>query len=107
MPKAQKPYRTARGTHHGMAERPQQHFETESPVTTADPRLADTLGLKAEDDYVPSAGTLASAEALTRLLEDGRPHSRAAVARYMNCRLRARLMLRSKLLRCVGRMALA
>jgi excinuclease ABC subunit B len=74
MPKAQKPYRTARGTHHGMAERPQRHFETESPVTTADPRLAETLGLKPDaDDYVASTGAPASAEALQRLLESGRP----------------------------------
>jgi excinuclease ABC subunit B len=72
MPKAQKPYRTARGTHHGMAERPQRHFETESPVTTADPRLAEAFAGK-EEDYVPSAGALASAEALQRLLEEGRP----------------------------------
>jgi len=68
MPKAQKPYRTARGTHHGMAERPQRHFETGSPVTAADPRLAETQGLKPEDDYVPSPGSLASAEALQRLM---------------------------------------
>src|SRR5271169_3661744 len=73
MPKAQKPYRTARGTHHGMAERPQQNFETGSPVTASDPRLAEAFGQKPEDDYVPSAGALASAEALQRLLETGRP----------------------------------
>ncbi|HXY90700.1 MAG TPA: DEAD/DEAH box helicase family protein, partial [Xanthobacteraceae bacterium] len=73
MPKAQKPYRTARGTHHGMAERPQRHFETESPVTTADPRLAEAFAGRPEEDYVPSAGALASAEALQKLLEEGRP----------------------------------
>ena len=78
MPKAQKPYRTARGTHHGMAERPQRHFETGSetgsPVTAADPRLAETLGLAPETgDYVPSIGSTASAEALQQLLETGRP----------------------------------
>jgi excinuclease ABC subunit B len=74
MPKAQKPYRTARGTHHGMAERPQRHFETGSPVTAADPRLAETLGLAPEtEDFVPSIGSTASAEALQRLLETGRP----------------------------------
>jgi excinuclease ABC subunit B len=71
MPKAPKPYRTARGTHHGMAERPQRHFETD-PVTAADPRFAETQGLKPEDDYVPSPGSTASAEALQRLLESGR-----------------------------------
>ncbi len=47
MPKAQKPYRTARGTHHGMAERPQRHFETGSPVTAADPRLGRDAGPEA------------------------------------------------------------
>ena len=74
MPKAPKPYRTARGTHHGMAERPQRHFETESPVTTADPRLGEALGLKPDtDDYIASTGAPASAEALQRLLESGRP----------------------------------
>jgi excinuclease ABC subunit B len=74
MPKAQKPYRTARGTHHGMAERPQRHFETGSPVTAADPRLAESLGLAPEaGDFVPSIGSTASAEALQQLLETGRP----------------------------------
>jgi excinuclease ABC subunit B len=74
MPKAQKPYRTARGTNHGMAERPQRHFETGSPVTAADPRLAESLGLAPEaGDFVPSIGSTASAEALQQLLETGRP----------------------------------
>jgi excinuclease ABC subunit B len=74
MPKAQKPYRTARGTHHGMAERPQRLFETGSPVTAADPRLAESLGLAPEaGDFVPSIGSTASAEALQHLLETGRP----------------------------------
>src|ERR1700688_2474684 len=74
MPKAQKPYRTARGTHHGMAERPQRHFETGSPATAAAPRLAEPLGLAPEtDDFVPSIGSTASAEALQRLIETGRP----------------------------------
>jgi len=76
MPKTPKPYRTARGTHHGMAERPQRDFETQSPVLTADPRLAEAFGKPEEAEYVPSAGATASAEALRRLLEEGRPEFR-------------------------------
>jgi hypothetical protein len=43
-PKTEKPYRTARGVSHGMAERPQRNFDS-PPVTGLDPRLASELGL--------------------------------------------------------------
>ena len=64
-PKTEKPYRTARGVSHGMAERPQRHFDS-PPVTGLDPKLASELGLThdSDADYVPSLGSAASAEAL-------------------------------------------
>src|SRR5690606_2338229 len=74
-PKAEKPSRTSRGVRHGMAERPQRHFEP-APVTGLDPKLAAELGLanEAEEaDYVPSLGATASADALKALIEEGRP----------------------------------
>ncbi len=75
MPKPQKPYRTARGVSHGMAERPQKAFEMPR-VPDADPELARTVGFqKPEDDndYTPSLGATASADALKALIEAGRP----------------------------------
>jgi excinuclease ABC subunit B len=74
-PKTEKPYRTSRGVSHGMAERPQRHFEP-APVTGLDPKLAAELGLTNETDeadYVPSLGATASADALKALIESGRP----------------------------------
>jgi excinuclease ABC subunit B len=73
-PKPEKPYRTSRGVSHGMAERPQRHFEP-APVTGLDPKLAAELGLSsdADTDYVPSLGATASADALKALIESGRP----------------------------------
>ncbi len=74
-PKTEKPYRTSRGVSHGMAERPQRHFEP-APVTGVDPKLAAELGLANEGDdadYVPSLGATASADALNALIESGRP----------------------------------
>ncbi len=74
MPKAQKPYRTARGVNQGMAERPQRLYEP-TPALETDPELAKTLGFKIEpqEDFVPSQGSTASAEALQKLLDEGRP----------------------------------
>ncbi len=70
--KTQKPYRTARGVSHGMAERPQAHFES-APVTGLDPKLAAELGIAPDEDtYVPSLGATASADALKELLATGR-----------------------------------
>src|SRR5688572_14925179 len=79
-PKPEKPYRTARGVSHGMAERPQRHFEP-APVTGLDPKLAAELGLTGENetDYVPSLGSTASADALKALIEEGRPEFREQV----------------------------
>jgi excinuclease ABC subunit B len=74
-PKPEKPYRTSRGVSHGMAERPQRHFEP-APVSGLDPKLAAELGLTNEADeadYVPSLGATASADALKALIESGRP----------------------------------
>ncbi|HEY7457867.1 MAG TPA: excinuclease ABC subunit UvrB [Xanthobacteraceae bacterium] len=73
-PKTEKSYRTARGVSHGMAERPQRHFEP-APVSGLDPKLAMELGLSGDNeaDYVPSLGATASAEALKALIEEGRP----------------------------------
>ncbi len=79
MPKPLKPYRTARGTHHGMAERGQRAFEP-APVTGLDPKLAVELGLAGDEtDLVPSLGATASAEALNALLAEGRPEFRHQV----------------------------
>src|SRR5581483_998677 len=77
MPKAQKPYRTARGVNQGMAERPQRLYEP-TPALETDPELAKTLGFKIEpqEDFVPSQGSTASAEALQKLLDEGRPEFR-------------------------------
>ncbi|HVT55790.1 MAG TPA: DEAD/DEAH box helicase family protein, partial [Xanthobacteraceae bacterium] len=74
MPKAQKPYRTARGVNQGMAERPQRLYEP-TPAVETDPELAKALGFKIEpqEDFVPSMGSTASADALKELLEGGRP----------------------------------
>jgi excinuclease ABC subunit B len=79
-PKTEKPYRTARGTTHGMAERPQRHFDS-PPVTGLDPKLANELGLTPDTDadYVPALGSTASAEALKVLLDEGRPEFRNQV----------------------------
>jgi excinuclease ABC subunit B len=78
MPKPQKPYRTSRGTHHGMAERPQRPFD--APAGTAiDPELARTGGFarpEADADYTPAPGSLASGEALKALIESGRAEFR-------------------------------
>ncbi|HEY8268850.1 MAG TPA: excinuclease ABC subunit UvrB [Xanthobacteraceae bacterium] len=84
MPKPQKPYRTARGVSHGMAERPQKAFELEqkSQVASLDPELARTAGFqKPEDDndYTPSLGSTASADSLKALIEAGRPEFRNQV----------------------------
>ena len=79
MPKPLKPYRTARGTHHGMAERPQRAFEP-APVSGLDPRLAAELGLAGDEtDLVPSPAAAASAAALQALLTEGRPEFRDQV----------------------------
>ena len=81
MPKPPKPYRTARGVSHGMAERPQRTFELE-PVGQLDSELVRAVGFakpEAEEDYVPSAGALASANALKALIEEGRPEFRGQV----------------------------
>ncbi|HWK01910.1 MAG TPA: excinuclease ABC subunit UvrB [Xanthobacteraceae bacterium] len=78
MPKKQpKPYRTARGVNQGMAERPQRLYEP-TPAVETDPELAKTLGFKVEpaEDFVPSMGSTASADALKELLESGRPEFR-------------------------------
>jgi excinuclease ABC subunit B len=79
-PKTEKPYRTARGVSHGMAERPQRHFDS-PPVTGLDPKLASELGLThdSDADYVPSLGSAASAEALKALIDEGRPEFRNQV----------------------------
>ena len=79
-PKTEKPYRTARGVSHGMAERPQRHFNS-PPVTGLDPKLASELGLThdSDADYVPSLGSAASAEALKALIDEGRPEFRNQV----------------------------
>ena len=79
-PKAEKPYRTSRGVSHGMAERPQRHFEP-APVSGLDPKLAAELGLTGESDadYVPSLGVAASADALKALIEEGRPEFKGQV----------------------------
>jgi excinuclease ABC subunit B len=79
-PKAEKPYRTSRGVSHGMAERPQRHFEP-APVSGLDPKLAAELGLTGENDadYVPSLGVAASADALKALIEEGRPEFKGQV----------------------------
>jgi excinuclease ABC subunit B len=74
MPKPQKPYRTARGVNQGMAERPQPLYEP-TPTIESDSELAKTLGFKIEpaEDFIPSMGSTASADALKNLLEHGRP----------------------------------
>jgi len=79
-PKTEKPYRTSRGVSHGMAERPQRHFEP-APVTGLDPTLAAELGLTGDNDadYVPSLGATASADALKALIEEGRPEFQGQV----------------------------
>jgi excinuclease ABC subunit B len=82
-PKPPKPYRTARGVSHGMAERPQRSFELEpqQPVSL-DPELARAVGFaKPEDesDYTPSPGAQASANALKDLLAHDRPEFRGLV----------------------------
>jgi excinuclease ABC subunit B len=79
-PKTEKPYRTARGVSHGMAERPQRHFDS-PPVTGLDPKLATELGLThdSDADYVPSLGSAASADALKALIDEGRPEFRNQV----------------------------
>ena len=79
-PKTEKPYRTARGVSHGMAERPQRHFDS-PPVTGLDPKLASELGLThdSDADYVPSLGSAASADALKALIDEGRPEFRNQV----------------------------
>ena len=84
MPKPQKPYRTARGVSHGMAERPQRAFELERQpqVANLDPELARTAGFQKpedENDYTPSLGATASADALKALIETGRPEFRNQV----------------------------
>jgi excinuclease ABC subunit B len=80
MPKpAQKPYRTSRGTHHGMAERPQQPFDAPAGAAVLDPELARAAGFtrpEVDTDYIPSPGSLASSEALKALIETGRPEFR-------------------------------
>ena len=74
--KAEKPYRTARGVSHGMAERPQMDFDASAPAPTLDPELARTAGFeKPQDlsDFVPSLGSTASANVLAELIKTGRP----------------------------------
>jgi len=77
MPNAQKPSRTARAVNKAMAERPQRLSEP-TPAVETDLELARTLGFKIEpqEDFVPSMGSTASAEALKSLLETGRPEFR-------------------------------
>ena len=47
-----------------------------------------------------SSGRVSDYGAANRGTHFSRPHLQGAVGRYMNCQVRARLMLRSKLLRC-------
>ncbi len=80
MPKPLKPYRTARGVSHGMAERPQADFDSGPSVTGVDPRLAAELGLAGDEtNLVPSPAAAASAAALQALLTEGRPEFRDQV----------------------------
>jgi hypothetical protein len=61
--------------------------------------------LRVEGERFPRprlSGNVSDKGAANRGIHFSRPHRQAAVARYMNCQLSARLMLRSKLLRCVG-----
>ena len=74
--KADKPYRTARGVSHGMAERPQLAFDTPVLAPTVDPELARAAGFEKPEndaDYISSMGVKASADALANLIKDGRP----------------------------------
>ncbi len=74
--KADKPYRTARGVSHGMAERPQLAFDTPALSPTVDPELARAAGFEKPEndaDYISSMGVKASADALANLIKDGRP----------------------------------
>jgi excinuclease ABC subunit B len=73
--KAEKPYRTARGVSHGMAERPQMDFDASAPAPTLDPELARAAGFEKpqnESDFVPSLGSTKSADALNQLIVNGR-----------------------------------
>src|SRR5271157_735073 len=49
-----------------------------------------------------SSGRVSDYGTANRGTHFSRPHLQGAVGRYMNCQVRARLMLRTKLLRCVG-----
>ncbi len=49
-----------------------------------------------------SSGRVSNYGAANRCTHFSRPHLQGAVGRYMNCQVRVRLMLRTKLLRCVG-----
>jgi excinuclease ABC subunit B len=74
--KAEKPYRTARGVSHGMAERPQMDFDSSSPAPALDPELARAAGFEKpqdEADFRPSLGSTASANVLAELIKTGRP----------------------------------
>jgi excinuclease ABC subunit B len=75
--KSPKPYRTARGVSHGMAERPQLDFEAAPALApVVDPELARAAGFEKPEndaDYVPSLGARASADSLANLIRDGRP----------------------------------
>jgi excinuclease ABC subunit B len=75
--KAEKPYRTARGVSHGMAERPQLGFEPAPALApVVDPELARAAGFEKpqdEADFRPALGSSKSADALTDLIAKGRP----------------------------------
>ena len=50
--------------------------------------------------HLRSSGRVPDYGAANRCTHFRRPHLQGAVGRYMNCQVRARLMLRTKLLRC-------
>jgi excinuclease ABC subunit B len=73
--KAEKPYRTARGVSHGMAERPQMTFDTPALSSSVDPELARAAGFEKpqdESDFRPALGSSKSADALNELITKGR-----------------------------------
>ena len=55
MPKPLKPYRTARGTHHGMAERGQRAFEPAPDVTGEWYSLDKTFVMEPGEARIPKA----------------------------------------------------